>query len=104
MEQRESWRAEHILCYHGRSCWRVDGEAKMRVPTTDLDGYPLGEVDLTRSADGRATVNGQAVIVIRPLGSRVTLVVDSRQYCVSVTDYWRVMSTAGSATAHSETD
>ena len=51
----------------------------MRVSTTDLDGYPLGEVDLTRSADGRATVNGQAVIAMRPLGSRVTLVVDRRQ-------------------------
>ena len=76
----------------------------MRVPTTDLDGYPLDEVDLTRSDDGRATVNGQVVIAMRPLGSRVTLVIDRRQYCVSVTDYWRVMSAAGSATAHRETD
>jgi len=76
----------------------------MRVPTTDLDGYPLDEVDLTRSDDGRATVNGQVVIAMRPLGSRVTLVIDRRQYCVSVTDYWRVMGTAGSATTHRETD
>jgi hypothetical protein len=95
---------ESILWYDGCSCWRVDGEAKMRVPTTNLDGYPLDEVDLTRSTDGRATVNGQAVIAMRPLGSRVTLVVDRRQYCVSTIDYWRVMGTAGSATAHREAD
>jgi hypothetical protein len=104
LEQRETWRAERLLWYDSRSCWRVDGEAKMRVSTTDLDGYPLGQVDLTRSGDDCATVNGQAVIAMRPLGSRVTLVVDRRQYCVSVADYWRVMSTAGSATAHRETD
>jgi hypothetical protein len=30
-------------------------EAKMYVAATDLDGYPLGEVDLARSPDGRAT-------------------------------------------------
>jgi hypothetical protein len=34
----------------------------MRVPATNLDGKPIGEIDLTRSVSGRATVNGQLVV------------------------------------------
>jgi hypothetical protein len=66
----------------------------MYVAATDLDGYPLGEVDLSRSADGRATVNDQLVLAMRPIGSRVALIVSGRQYCVLAADYWRVMSAA----------
>jgi hypothetical protein len=75
----------------------------MYIPATDLDGHPLGEVDLMRSSDGRAVVNSQAVLAMRPLGSRVALIVGSRQYCVSTTDYWRVMGAASSMTAGNET-
>jgi hypothetical protein len=67
----------------------------MRVLTTNLDGHPLGEVDLTQVTNGHATVNGQVVLAIRPIGSRVLLIVGSRQYCVSTADYWRVIGTAG---------
>jgi hypothetical protein len=70
------------------------GEAKMNVAATDLDGHPLGEVDLSRSADGRATVNDRVVLAMRPLGSRVALIVSSHQYYVPAADYWRVMSAA----------
>jgi hypothetical protein len=66
----------------------------MQVAATDLDGQPLGEIDLVRSAEGRATVNGQLVIATRPIGSRMALVVGARQYCVPVADYWRVMGTS----------
>jgi hypothetical protein len=76
----------------------------MRITATDLDSHPLGEVDLTRSADGRATVNGQAVLAMRPIGSRVALIAGGRQYCVSTADYWRVMGAASSMAAGSETD
>ncbi len=69
----------------------------MRVPATDLDGHPLGEVDLTRSAEGRAAVNGQPVIAMRPLGSRVVLLLGGDQYCVPTTAYWQVMTSAPSA-------
>ena len=47
----------------------------MYVAATDLDGHPLGEVDLSRSVDSRATVNDQLVLAMRPIGSRVALVV-----------------------------
>jgi hypothetical protein len=69
-------------------------EAKMYVAATDLDGHSLGEVDLSRSVHGRATINDQVVLAMRPLGSRVALIVSGRQYCVLAADYWRVMSTA----------
>ena len=76
----------------------------MRIRATDLDGHPLGEVDLTRSADGRATVDGQAVLAMRPIGSRVALIAGDRQYCVSTADYWRVICAASSVEAVSEID
>lgn len=66
----------------------------MYVAATNLDGHPLGEVDLSRSVDGRATVNAQVVLAMRPIGSRVALIVSGRQYCVPAADYWRVMSAA----------
>jgi hypothetical protein len=76
----------------------------MRITATDLDGHPLGEVDLARSVDGRATVNGELVLALRPIGSRVALIAGGRQYCVSTADYWRVMGASSSTTAGSETD
>ncbi len=66
----------------------------MRVVATDLDGHPLGELDLTRSADGRASVNGQPVIAMRAIGSRVALLLGGAQYCVLATAYWQVMNSA----------
>jgi hypothetical protein len=71
----------------------------MRVPASDMDGQPLGEIELTQSADGRAVVNGQVILAMRPIGSRVALIAGSRQYCVSTTDYWQVMSAASRAVA-----
>jgi hypothetical protein len=79
-------------------------EATMRIVATDYDGHSLGEVDLTRAADGRATLNGQAVVAMRPIGSRVALLAGGQQYCVATADYWRVMGAAGSATAGSAAD
>ena len=76
----------------------------MHVQASDLDGQALGEVDLARSADGRATVNGEKVLAMRPIGSRVALIAGGRQYCVSTADYWQVMGAGSSATAGSETD
>lgn len=76
----------------------------MRIVATDFDGHSLGEVELTRSADGRATLNGQAVVAMRPLGSRVALIAGGQQYCVAIADYWRVMGVAGSTTAGSAAD
>ena len=67
----------------------------MHVAATDLDGHSLGEVDLMRSSDGRAVVNSQVVVAMRPIGSRVALIAGGHQYCVSTADYWRVMGTAG---------
>ena len=71
----------------------------MHVAATDFDGHSLGEVDLTRSTDGRAMVNGQAVLAMRPIGSRVALIALGRQYCVPAADYWRVMSAASDTIA-----
>ena len=71
----------------------------MRVPATNFDGLPIGEIDLTQSADGRAVVNGHVILAMRPIGSRVALIAGSRQYCVSTTDYWQVMSGASRAAA-----
>ena len=76
----------------------------MRIVATNFDGQMLGEVDLSRSADGRATVNGQAVLAMRPLGSRVALIAGSQHYCVATADYWRVMGVAGSVTAGNAAD
>lgn len=75
----------------------------MHVAATDLDGHPLGDVDLTRSADGRAMIDNQIVLAMRPIGSRVVLITGSRQYCVATTDYWQVMGTANRLTAGGET-
>jgi hypothetical protein len=47
-----------------------------------MDGHTLGEVDLARSLDGRAMVNGELVLAMRPIGSRVALIAGGRQYCV----------------------
>ena len=66
----------------------------MQVAATDLDGQPQGEIDLGRSAAGRATVNGQLVIATRTIGGRMALVVGARQYCVPIAVYWRVMGTS----------
>jgi hypothetical protein len=44
-----------------------------------LDGAPLGEVALVRAAAGRALLDGQLVVALRPLGSRAVLIVGSRQ-------------------------
>jgi hypothetical protein len=71
----------------------------MHVAASDLDGHPLGEVELTRSTDGRAMVNGQAVLAMRPIGSRVALIAGRNQYCVLTADYWRVMSAASDTIA-----
>jgi hypothetical protein len=78
--------------------------AAMYVQASDMDGHRLGEVDLARSADGRAMVNGELVLAMRPIGSRVALIVGGRQYCVSTADYWQVMGATGSTTAGSESD
>jgi hypothetical protein len=50
----------------------------MRVAATNFDSHPLGEVDLTGSVDGRATVNGQVIVAIRLIGCRVALIAGSR--------------------------
>jgi hypothetical protein len=75
----------------------------MQITATDLDGHSLGEVDLARSADGRATVNGQVVLAMRPIGSHVALIAGGRQYCVLAADYWRVMSAASGTIAEDTT-
>lgn len=67
----------------------------MRVLASNIDGLPIGEIDLTQSADGRAVVNDQVILAMRPIDSRVALTAGSRLYCVSMADYWRVMSTTG---------
>ena len=69
----------------------MEHRATIRVAASDLDGQPLGEVELALSADDHLTVNGQLVVAMRPLGSRVVLVVVSRQYCVASAEYWRVL-------------
>ena len=66
----------------------------MQIDATTLDSEPLGRIELVRSADGRARVNNQLVVALRPLGSRIALVVGDRQYCVALADYWRVMRAA----------
>jgi hypothetical protein len=76
---------------------------KMHVAATDLDGHSLGEVDLARAPDSRATVNGQLVLAMRPIGSRVALIAGGRQYCVSTADYWRVMGAADKTGAGDQT-
>jgi hypothetical protein len=74
----------------------------MQIDATTLDGEPLGLIELARSADGRARVNDQPVVAMRPLGSRIALVVGDDQYCVALTDYWRVMRTVASTKADAE--
>jgi hypothetical protein len=74
----------------------------MQIPATTLADEPLGLVELLRGADGRARVNGQPVLAIRPLGSRIALIVGDRQYCVALTDYWRVMRAATATEADDE--
>ena len=69
----------------------MEHRAKTRVAASDLDGQPLGEVELALSVDGHLTVNGHTVVAMRPLGSRVVLVVVSRQYCIASAEYWRVL-------------
>ena len=63
----------------------------MQVATTDLDGQPRGTIELTRASDGRARVDGQLVVAMRPIGNRVALIVGATQYCVAAVDYWHVM-------------
>ena len=67
----------------------------MRVAATNLDGQALGDVELARSADGRATVNDQPVLSTRPIGGRIALIVGPAQYCVPIADYVRVMGAPG---------
>ena len=67
----------------------------MRVAATNLDGQPLGDVELARSADGQMTVNGRRVLSTRPIGARIALIVGPAQYCVAIADYLRVMGAAG---------
>jgi hypothetical protein len=74
----------------------------MQIPATTLTGEPLGLVELVCGANGRARVNDQLVVAMRPLGSRIALIVGDRQYCVALTDYWRVMRAAEGATAEDE--
>jgi hypothetical protein len=71
----------------------------MQIAATTLDGEPLGLVELVRATDGHAHLNDQLVVAMRPLGSRVALVVGNRQYCVALADYWQVMRAAASRTA-----
>jgi hypothetical protein len=80
----------------------MEHRATLRVAATDLDGQPLGEVELALSVDGHLTVNGQTVVAMRPLGSRVVLVVVSRQYCVASAEYWRVLGAARGIVARGE--
>ena len=70
----------------------------MQVETTDLDGHPRGTIELTRTSDGRALVNGQPVVAMRPIGSRVALIIGAAQYCVAAVEYWRVMRRASDET------
>jgi hypothetical protein len=74
----------------------------MQIAATTLDGEPLGLIELVRTADGRARLNDQLVVALRPLGSRVALVVGDHQYCVALADYWRVMRTAAGTMADAE--
>ena len=67
----------------------------MRVQATDLDGQPIGEIDLGRTDSGRATVNGQPVVAMRPIGGRIALIVGASQYCVPAVDYWQVIRAQG---------
>ena len=74
----------------------------MQIAATTLDGEPLGLVELMRAADGRARLNDQRAVALRPLGSRIALVVGDRQYCVALTDYSRVMRTPARTEADEE--
>ena len=67
----------------------------MRVAASNLDGQALGDVELARSDDGRATVNGQLVLSTRPIGGRIALIVGPAQYCVAIADYVRVIGASG---------
>jgi hypothetical protein len=80
----------------------MEYRAITRVTASDLDGQPLGEVELALSADGHLMVNGQTVVAMRPLGSRVVLVVVNRQYCVASAEYWRVLGAARSIVSKGE--
>jgi hypothetical protein len=71
----------------------------MRMRATTLDGEPLGEVELLRDSEGRALLDGQLVVALRPLGSRMVLIVGSQQYRVPAADYWRVMGAGGAGAA-----
>jgi len=75
----------------------------MEVRASSMDGHVLGEVDLARSDDGRAMVNGKLLLAMRPIGSRIALIVNGRHYCVSTADHWQVIGVASSMTAGSET-
>ena len=67
----------------------------MRVPSSDLDGAPLADIDLSTTADGRLTIDGQLVITIQVIGSRVALTIIGAQRCVRAQDYVRVRHGAG---------
>jgi hypothetical protein len=71
----------------------------MQLRATTLDGEPLGEITLVRDAAGRALLDGQQVVALRPLGRRVVLIVGSRQFCVLAADYWKVIGAGGAGAA-----
>jgi hypothetical protein len=62
----------------------------MTVSTSDLDGRPLGQADLTKDSTGRLCLDGEVVHSVRVIGSRVALVLLQRQVCVPTTDYLAV--------------
>ncbi len=68
----------------------------MQVVGSDLDGAPLGLITLERVGAQQLLVDGQPVVATRVLGSRVALVLTSRQVCVAATDYWQVLGAAAS--------
>lgn len=63
----------------------------MHISSTDLDGRPLGNIDLTHDLAARLLVDGRLVTASRVVGSRVLLVITNDQVCISANDYWRIM-------------
>jgi hypothetical protein len=63
----------------------------MQVPSFNLEGMALGEVDLGIGVDGRLTVNGRAVITVRVRGSGVVLVTRRSILCVPAAECIRLL-------------
>jgi hypothetical protein len=70
---------------------------RMDVQATDLDGRPIGMVELVKHADGRLFAANQPVVAQQVIGSRIALLIPGRHICVTLADYWRVMRSGDAA-------